>query len=245
MGPVAWPAVPSAVASLRARGLAALSGVAHGAWEVASHRLRITADHPRARRFASMGDGSWIAFPPGDHLNTHAVSIGRDCGVSAHTSLLVGMPTERWTRTGEPVIRIGDRAVIGRGCWFVGRDRIVVEDDVTFAPHVYVTDHNHTYADPWLPVGQQILQSDPVRIGSGTWIGTNVVVLPGAHIGRNCAIAAGSVVRGHVPDHSVVAGVPAQVVRRWTEAEGWQPPLSRPVPVVEGWPVGVPPDGPA
>jgi len=237
---VRWPVVSAP--SLRDRAVALLSGAAHGAWGWASHHIRITSGHPMARRFGAMGEGSWIAFPPGDHLNAHAVHIGRDCGISAEVALLVGMPDERWPHDGVPVISIGDRAVIGRGCWFNGRDRIVVEEDVTFAPHVYVTDHNHTYADPWLPVGKQIMQSDPVRIGSGTWLGTNVVVLPGADIGRNCAIAAGAVVRGTIPDHSVVAGVPAKVVRRWTKDGGWRPPLSREVPVVEGWPVGVPPD---
>jgi acetyltransferase-like isoleucine patch superfamily enzyme len=49
-------------------------------------------------------------------------------------------------------------------------------------------------------------------------------VLPGARIGRNVVIAAGSVVRGEVPDRCVVAGVPAKVVRAYTEA-GWLPPL--------------------
>jgi hypothetical protein len=39
------------------------------------------------------------------------------------------------------------------------------------------------------------------------------------------------VVRGTVPDHAVVAGAPARVVRRWTPAEGWQPPLRTPAPV--------------
>ena len=58
--------------------------------------------------------------------------------------------------------------------------------------------------------------------------------MPGARIGRNVVVAAGAVVRGEVPDHSVVAGAPAKVVRRWSEEEGWQPPLRheppRPVP---------------
>jgi acetyltransferase-like isoleucine patch superfamily enzyme len=106
---------------------------------------------------------------------------------------------------------------------------------------VYFTDHNHTYADPWLPVGKQVLQGFSVRVGAGTWIGTNVVVLPGANIGRNCAIAAGAVVRGEIPDHSVVVGVPGRVVRRWIDGEGWVPPLTNEVVVVEGWPVGVRP----
>ena len=44
-------------------------------------------------------------------------------------------------------------------------------------------------------------------------------------------VAAGAVVRGTVPDHAVVAGAPARVVRRWTPDEGWQPPLRTPAPV--------------
>ena len=56
-------------------------------------------------------------------------------------------------------------------------------------------------------------------------------------------IAAGAVVRGEIPDHSVVAGVPGRVVRRWTREDGWQPPFTNPIEVVEGWPVGVPPEG--
>jgi len=135
------------------------------------------------------------------------------------------------------VIEIGDRTTVGKDCWFVARHSIVLEHDVTVAPNVYFTDHNHTYADPWLPVGRQVLQGAEVRVGAGSWIATNVVVLPGARI-----IAAGAVVRGEIPDHSVVAGVPGRVVRRWTRADGWQPPFARPVEVIEGWPVGVPPE---
>ena len=87
-----------------------------------------------------------------------------------------------------------------------------------------------------------MIQGDPVRIGAGTWIATNVVILPGTNIGENCTIAAGAVVRGVIPDHSVVAGVPGRVVRSWDRAEGWQPPFANPVVVIEGWPVGVPPE---
>jgi serine acetyltransferase len=48
------------------------------------------------------------------------------------------------------------------------------------------------------------------------------VILPGAAIGRNVVVAAGSVVRGDVPDHCVVAGVPARVVRRLDEDGQWR-----------------------
>jgi len=46
-------------------------------------------------------------------------------------------------------------------------------------------------------------------------------VLPGACIGRNVVVAAGSVVRGTVPDRCVVAGVPARIVRQYVPGDGW------------------------
>jgi acetyltransferase-like isoleucine patch superfamily enzyme len=89
-------------------------------------------------------------------------------------------------------------------------------------PYVYITDQNHGYADPDTPIGRQAPVNKPVEIGAGSWLGAGAIVLPGARIGRNVVVAAGSVVRGEVPDHSVVAGVPARVVRSRTQA-GWAP----------------------
>ena len=87
-----------------------------------------------------------------------------------------------------------------------------------------LTDQNHGYADPDVPIGRQLPRNAAVRIGSGSWLGAGAVVLPGACIGRNVVIAAGSVVRGTVPDRCVAAGVPARVVRRYQPGEGWPPP---------------------
>ena len=61
-----------------------------------------------------------------------------------------------------------------------------------------------------------------VSIGDGSWLGAGAIILPGASIGRNVVVAAGSVVRGDVPDKCVVAGVPAKIVREHTKA-GWLP----------------------
>lgn len=157
-----------------------------------------------------MGAGSAIAFPPGVVFGERLISIGAKTMIGPYVTLAVGMgPDEPLQVPGGIVISIGDRCMIGRGVSLVGRRRIVIEDDVTFAPDIYVTDHNHAYNDLRIPIGRQWLAEDEVRIGAGSWIGTGVVVLPGADIGRHVAIAAGSVVRGTIPDYSVVAGVPA------------------------------------
>jgi carbonic anhydrase/acetyltransferase-like protein (isoleucine patch superfamily) len=227
--------------TLRDRARDVTSAVLGWLWWSAVEGGKVRSGSFRAARFGAFGEGTTIGFPPSDLIGPEAIHIGRGCAIGAEVALAAGYPTQQFAPGCPPVIEIGDHCSIGRGSFLVAIGSIVIEDDVTIAPNVYITDHNHTYADPWLPVGQQILQWEPVRIGAGTWIGTNVVVLPGADVGRNCAIAAGTVVRGTIPDHSVVAGVPGRVIRRWSEAEGWDPPLPRPVEVPPGWPVGVPP----
>ncbi|HCJ91322.1 MAG: hypothetical protein I3I94_01775 [Acidaminococcaceae bacterium] len=54
----------------------------------------------------------------------------------------------------------------------------------------------------------------PVRIGDDVWVGGNVTILPGVTIGSNVVVAAGAVVTHDVPDNSLVAGVPARVIRK-------------------------------
>lgn len=93
-----------------------------------------------------------------------------------------------------------------------------------------LTDQNHNYKDPGTPIGRQLPVNRAVSIGAGSWLGAGAIVLPGARIGRNVVIAAGSVVRGEVPDRCVVAGVPAKVVREHT-GDGWRPPGQAPYPV--------------
>ena len=89
---------------------------------------------------------------------------------------------------------------------------------------MYITDQNHGYEDVDLPIGVQMWKNEPVSIGDGSWLGHGAVVLPGSRIGKHVVVAAGAVVAGlDVPDFSVVAGVPARVVRRYVAGEGWVP----------------------
>ena len=62
-------------------------------------------------------------------------------------------------------------------------------------------------------------QAEPVVIGDDVWIGGNVTVLPGVHIGNNVVIGAGSVVTRDIPGNSLALGVPARVVRQLEEAK--------------------------
>ncbi len=224
----------TAAARRRVRRLAAYAVWA--AWGWAADVAAVGPADRRGRRFAHLGEGSCIAFPPGAVFGEQYISIGARTMIGPYVSLAAGLAPGEVLQVPDGIaISIGDRCTIGRGVSIVGRHRIVIEDDVTTATNIYITDHNHAYNDPGIPIGRQWLSEEPVRIGAGSWLGTGVVVLPGADIGRHVAVAAGAVVRGAVPDHAVVAGVPARVVRRYVEGVGWQPPLRREVKTPEWW----------
>jgi acetyltransferase-like isoleucine patch superfamily enzyme len=195
----------------------------HASWREFQNAGVITADTPVGRRFARFGAGSLIAFPAGSIFGEGSITIGSGTLVGAFVTLSAGLVPGQDLGP-EPVLRIGDRCVIGRGSHVVAHASLDIGDDVFTGPYVYVTDQNHGYADPDMPIGRQMPVNNPVTIGSGSWLGAGSIVLPGARIGRNVVVAAGSVVRGEVPDHSVVAGVPARVVRSYTRADGWRPP---------------------
>ena len=57
-------------------------------------------------------------------------------------------------------------------------------------------------------------RSAPVEIGSDVWVGTESIIMQGTSIGSGAVVAARSVVRGVVPERTLVAGLPARVVRR-------------------------------
>jgi acetyltransferase-like isoleucine patch superfamily enzyme len=199
----------------------------HQAWRAAQRAGDITADTPAAGRFAAFGAGSIIGFPAGALFGEEWIEIGAGTLIGQHVSLSAGLVPGH--QLGErPVLRIGHHCVIGRGSHLTAHHSIAIGDDVIAGPYVYITDQNHGYADPDVPIGQQWPSDAAVSIGPGTWLGAGAIVLPGAQIGRNVVVAAGAVVRGPVPDRCVVAGVPAKVVREYVAGAGW----SRPSPVL-------------
>ena len=174
----------------------------------------------RAEQFGSFGPGSVVAYPTGAIYGEAHIHVGATSMVSPQVTLTAGYSPEQTTVPPRALV-IGDRAVIGVRSAIIAHESIEIGDDVWFGPEVFVTDANHGYQDPEVPIGRQLGLHEPVRIGSGSWLGCRVVVLPGTTIGRQCVIAAGSVVRGDIPDHSVVAGVPGRILRQYRPGLGW------------------------
>jgi acetyltransferase-like isoleucine patch superfamily enzyme len=197
--------------------------IVHVAWDRIVRVGAIGPRHRRARGFARFGQRSMISFPPTVIFGEGRIAIGDGTTIGPLASISAGMPSQAGLE-GEPVITIGDRCTLGKGIGIVGHERVEIGDDIWTGHYVYITDQNHGYEDLDLPIGVQMWKNEPVVIGNGSWLGHGAVVLPGSRIGKHVVIAAGAIVAGlDVPDRSVVAGVPARVVRQYRAGEGWVP----------------------
>ena len=105
---------------------------------------------------------------------------------------------------------IGSHTRIGIGNVIIGP--VTIGSHVNLAQHITVTALNHNFATSEM-IDTQGVSTAPVTISDDVWIGAGAVILPGVTIGEHVVVAAGSVVTKDVPSHSVVAGVPAKVIK--------------------------------
>lgn len=105
-------------------------------------------------------------------------------------------------------IAIGQHCTIGDNVFLDGREGITFGDNVNVGSHVSVYTRQHDPDDPdFAEVGA------PVTIGTYAWVSSHSVILPGVNVGEGAVVAAGAVVTRDVPPYTVVAGVPAAVIR--------------------------------
>ena len=178
-------------------------------WDRLSVIASVGPKSRRGRRFGAFGEGSIICFPATSLMNERFIEIGENTMIGPHVALSAGMAPGQECLS-QPVVRIGDRCLIGRSSGIVGHFSIDIGDDVWTGHHVYITDQNHGYDNVDIPISQQSMPEKPVRIGSGSWLGHGTVVLPGADIGEHVVIGANSVVTGSIPSFSVAVGAPAR-----------------------------------
>ena len=92
---------------------------------------------------------------------------------------------------------------MGNGVTITCMEKILQGEGIQIGPDTKIYDHDHDFRVPGGVKAEKFVTS-PVEIGDNTWIGCNVVILRGTKIGKNCIVAAGSVLKGTYPDHSVI-----------------------------------------
>jgi len=108
----------------------------------------------------------------------------------------------------------GDKLAVNSGA-LINADfgEIIIGSGVMIGPGVLIRASNHGSDDVSRFMWYQGQTGGKIEIGDDVWMGGNAVVLPGVKIGSHVIVAAGAVVTKDVPDYSIVAGVPAIIIR--------------------------------
>lgn len=136
-------------------------------------------------------------FSPGvvvDTDNRSRICFGKR--VSMHSRCRV------CSRCGGELI-IGDNTSFNVGCIVTCRSRIKIGKNVSFGPNVLVYDHDHIM-DPENGAKGDSFNLGEIQIGDNSWIGAGSIILLGTRIGKNCVVAAGSIVKGDIPDNTTL-----------------------------------------
>lgn len=106
-------------------------------------------------------------------------------------------------------LRIGKGVFINSGVMFTDLGGITLADNVLVGPNATIISVNH----PLDPQRRHEVEMKPVLIDENAWLGANATILPGVTVGKNAVVAAGAVVTKDVPANTVVAGVPAKIIK--------------------------------
>ncbi len=132
-------------------------------------------------------------------------TVGR-CAMISPTNVLGGPLGEG--------LKVGDNSNIGHFAFVGCSGYIEIGARVLMGPRVTLLAENHAFADTDRPIKLQGVERRSIAIGDDCWLGASSIVLAGVTIGAGSVVAAGAVVAEDVPPMTVVAGVPAKIVRR-------------------------------
>ena len=165
-------------------------------------RLRF-ASHIRLGRGVYLDEGVYI------HACPNGVEIGENTLVMHHAELHV----YNFRNMPHSGIKIGRDGLISEFTVIRGQGGVTIGDRVYTSPFTQIVAVNHVFDDPTRPFIEQGITAQGIVIEDDVWIGSGAIITDGVHIGKGAVIAAGAVVTQDVPPHTVVAGVPARVIK--------------------------------
>lgn len=110
-------------------------------------------------------------------------------------------------------VRTGRDCSFNPGTQIFGAGGVEIGDNVLVGGMTAIIGYSHEFEDHAQPIIQQPITAKGIRIGDDVWLGAHVTVLDGVRIGDGAVVGAGSVVTHDVPPYTIVAGVPAKVLR--------------------------------
>lgn len=100
------------------------------------------------------------------------------------------------------VLIIEKHVSMNRNVIIICKEKIIIKQGVSMGPNVCIYDHDHYFDAAGFQKSK--FKTSPIIIGENTWIGAGCIILRGTTIGKNCIIGAGAIVKGNIPDNSIV-----------------------------------------
>ncbi len=160
-------------------------------------------------RAVTLQDGVYI-----DAFAAKGVRIGERCNIGPYVRI---QATGVMTKIGTG-LEMGPDCGIGAFSFIGCGGGVKLGRNVIMGQYVSFHSENHNYDDLSRPIRAQGVTRAGIEIGDDCWIGAKSTFIDGAKVGSGVVVAAGSVVRGEVPDNVVIGGVPARVLRRRGDA---------------------------
>lgn len=110
-------------------------------------------------------------------------------------------------------ITVGKNVFINACCKFQDQGGIIIGDGVLIGHNVTLATLNHNEN----PTKRQYIYPKPIKIGNNVWIGSNATILQGVTIGNGAIVGANALVTKDVPENTIVAGIPARILRKVKE----------------------------
>lgn len=177
----------------------------------------------RSQLYSLLFFGSFKYIYRGRHVRIYgykSLSIGKGCHIMDNSEIRgkvnignnVFIHENVLIRSMECSISIGNNTTVNRNTNILAQ--VTIGSNVSIAPNVVIIGANHVFSDPNKTIKSQGSTSKGIITEDDVWIATNTSILDGVTIGKGSVIAAGAVVNKDVPPYSVVAGVPAKVVKQ-------------------------------
>lgn len=119
--------------------------------------------------------------------------------------------------TKDAYVKIGEECFFNNNCSITAAEKIIIGNQCKFANNLVIIDHDHAIEQGHATAE---LITKPIIIEDNVWVGANCTILKGIHIGKGSVVAAGSVVTKNVPSYSIVAGVPAKIIKEIDTTSG-------------------------
>jgi acetyltransferase-like isoleucine patch superfamily enzyme len=172
-------------------------------------------------KFASAGKNVSIHYQSKlPKSGAHRIALGSSVVICKDAWINISDPA----KNDKPVLIIEDGCFIAPRTELSAKNCIHLERDIMLSPQVLIMDHSHAYEDITRPIKEQgVSEGGTIRIGEGSWIGHGAAIVcsrGNLTLGRNCVVAANSLVTRSFPDYSVIAGNPARIVKQYDLRKG-------------------------